>query len=333
MTYAANADSIVERQWSRTDNASISAPAIADGAVLAHRLVTATTTAVGDLPHVLQSALGDVYVMGLNSHNGALAAGQKFQLARGGLGLAVADDAVVVGHPLKCGYQGRVAEFIDASSSGATILAATAGGNGANQPSNDIVQVVSSSAADTTQVVTLIGTTTGGNVIVVQNVALNGTTAVDSAKVDWGVIVGVKLSASCAGTITIRKKTGPATVTTITTGILQAGVTVLTPSQQAYYQFPTATASGASTKQAAFQGLDSTGAVVYDSIPLNGTTPATFAVVAPKRVTEVYLLDVATVTNTTIKVGAVDTANKYIGQAEGQAAVQGDLISIYINPS
>lgn len=333
MTYAANADSIVERQWSRTDNASIGAPAIADGAILAHRLATATTTAVGDLPHVLQSALGDAYVMGLNSHNGALGAGAKFQMTRGGLGLAVADDAIVVGHPLKAGYQGRVVEFIDASSSGATILAATAGGNAANQPANDIVQIVSSNAGDTTQTVTLIGTTTGTNTIVTQNVAANGTTAVDSAKSDWGVVVAVKVSAAFVGTLTIRKKTGPATIITLAPGVLQAGVTVIAGGAQAYYQFPTATASGASTKQAAFQGLDSTGAVVYDSIPLNGTTPATFAVVAPKRVTEVYLLDVATATNTTIKVGAADAANKYVGQAEGQAAVQGDLISIYINPS
>lgn len=332
MTLAPNANNIIERQWTYSPNFSCGFKGVATATILAHRFVTPTTTAVGQLPQLVQSALGDANVLGLLNRDSSAAAGEEVQITRGASGLAVADDAIVIGHPVKCGYQGRAVEFLDAAAAGATILAATAGGNGANQPANDIVQVVSSSAADTTQVVTLIGTTTGTNTIVVQTVALNGTTAVDSLKSDWGIIVAVKLSASCAGTVTIRKKTGPATIITLATTVLQAGVTVIAGGAQAYYQFPTVVASGASTKQAAFAGTDGSGATVYDSIPLNGTTAATFAVTAPKRVTEVYLLDVASATNVTMKVGAADAQNKFCGQAEGQAAVQGDLIAIYCSP-
>ena len=331
MTFAPNADNVVERGWAVQLGLSGTAAGVGAGAILAHRFVSPTTTAVGQMPQLVQAALGDNYIVGLNSRNAAVATGETFHYVTEGLGLATADDAITFGHPIKGGYQGRAIEFVDATLSGSTILAATAGGNAANQPANDIVQVVSSSAGDTTQTVTLIGTTTGTNTIVVQTVALNGTTAVDSVKSDWGIVVAVKLSASCAGTITIRKKTGPATVTTITTGNLSAGVTVLSPTVQAYYQFPTVVASGASTKQAAFQGTDSTGATVYDSIPLNGTTAATFAVVSPKRVTEVYLLDVASATNVTMKVGATEAANKKIARANGQASVQGDLIPVLMS--
>lgn len=335
MPIGPNQDGIVYREWSFFPNFSGGFKAILAGTVNAHRLVTATTTAVGALPQVVQSALGDATVMGLLNRNYSGAAGEMVQIVRGGSGLAVADDAITVGRPLKCGYQGRVVQFIDATLTGSTILAATAGGNASNDSAiNDIVQVVSSNAGDTTQTVTLIGTTNGTTTVVVQNVALNGTTAVDSAKSDWGSVLAVKLSASCAGTVTIRKKTGPATITTITTTNLSAGVNSIAAGAgaQAYYQKPTVVASGASTAQVGYAGTDSTGATVYDAVALNGTTAATFATTSPKRVIETYYLAPASSVNVTMSVGALDNQNLYIGQAEGQAAVQGDLIAIYSNP-
>jgi len=86
---------------------------------------------------------------------------------------------------------------------------------------NDIVQVISNSASDT-GIITLVGITHGKNDLVYETIKLNGTTAVDSVKEDWGSLYGVFLGdingkncSAAVGTITVRKKTGPATITTI----------------------------------------------------------------------------------------------------------------------
>ena len=103
----------------------------------------------------------------------------------------------------------------------------TTTGNGVafgNQPANDGVEIGSDSAADTTQTATVIGTTNGTDTVVVESIALTGTTFVSTVKTDWGVILAVKLSASCAGTVTFREASGNAAITTITTGNTAKGV-------------------------------------------------------------------------------------------------------------
>lgn len=333
MTFAPNADNVIERGWTVEWALSGTSPGVGAGAILAHRFVSPTTTAVGQMPQLVQAALGDSYVIGLNSRNAAVATGETFHYVTEGLGLAVADDAITFGHPIKCGYQGRAVEFIDAALAGSAILAATAGGNFSNQPSNDTVQVKSSSAGDTTQSVTLYGTTTGTTTVVKEVVALNGTTAVDSVKTDWGQILGVELSASCAGTVTVQKKTGPATITTILTTVLQAGVNTLASGAgvQAYYQKPTAVAGGASTKYVGYIGTASDGTTVYDAVQLNGATAVTFATTSPKRVMKVLLGDVASASTVALAVGAAESAYKKIARANGQASVQGDLIPVLMS--
>lgn len=90
-----------------------------------------------------------------------------------------------------------------------------------NTSINDIVQVISSSASDTGKI-TLWGTTNGKTDLVYETITLNGTSAVDSVKTNWGTIYGAflgdvngKNSTVAVGTITIRVKTGTATITTI----------------------------------------------------------------------------------------------------------------------
>jgi len=160
-----------------------------------------------------------------------------------------------------------------------------------NQPANDGVEILSSNAADTTQSATVIGTTNGTDTVVVETVALTGTTPVSTVKVDWGIILAVKLSASCAGTITFREASADATITTITTTNLSKGVnTVAAADQPAYNRTVSLVASGASTKQIGLQGTNSAGTTIYDSQALNGAT----AVLSNSQfltVTEIYTGD------------------------------------------
>jgi hypothetical protein len=98
-----------------------------------------------------------------------------------------------------------------------------------NQPANDDIQVVSDSTSDT-QILTLQGI---DNSDVFQSVAitLNGTTAVDSVlttkwKTFYGAFLGDKygnISSRAVGTITIKEKSGGATIATIAAGKLSTG--------------------------------------------------------------------------------------------------------------
>jgi len=170
----------------------------------------------------------------------------------------------------------------------------------ANQPANDTVVVVSDSTGDVGQIVTVIGTTTGGDTVVVEDVVLNGTTAVDTVKTNWGVLLAVKLSAACAGTVTIKEKSGGLTIKTIAAAALSTGVTVVAADKdQAYGRKVFAVAGAASTKQVGFKGLTTAGAVAYDSQALNGTTKVQSNTVF-MELTEIYQGDIAEATATTV---------------------------------
>jgi hypothetical protein len=212
---------------------------------------------------------------------------------------------------------------------GSTIGTSSAGGNFANQPLNDSVQVLSSSAADTTQIVTLYGTTTGTNTVVKQTVALNGTTAVTSAKVNWGQILGVTLSASCAGTVTIRKTTGPATIITLATTVLSAGLVAVTAPGAAYNGIPAVVAGGASTKQFGVIGTTAAGAQQLDSVALNGATSVPLNL-SFQTIQFLLVGDNATATTTTLSVGPADSAAASIGVALEAAPSAGFLTDAYI---
>lgn len=154
-----------------------------------------------------------------------------------------------------------------------TILKSAVGLAFTNQPANDGVEIVSASAGDTTQSITLYGTTQGTDTVVAETVALNGTTVVSTVKTDWGVILGYELSASCAGTVTVREASGNATISTITTGLLSKGVETVPAAVGAAYNVPPlVAASGATTKQIGLIGTNAAGTTIYDSQALTGTT-------------------------------------------------------------
>lgn len=173
---------------------------------------------------------------------------------------------------------------------GPKALASTGAGSAfTNQPANDGLEIVSSDNGDTTQTITIIGTTNGTDTVVVENVALTGTTQADTVKTNWGVILAVKLDAVAAGTVTVREASGNQTVVDLTTGTLSAGVVSYSVA------FPTGglvllTGSGATTKQIGIKGTNAAGTTIYDSQALSGTTPvysnSTFA-----NITEIYVGD------------------------------------------
>lgn len=82
----------------------------------------------------------------------------------------------------------------------------------------DTIELVSANNADNSQFATVVGVTTS-NLLASTRVKLNGTTAVEVE--DLSYVEQVFLDAPCAGIITIRRKTGPATVTTIAAGELR----------------------------------------------------------------------------------------------------------------
>jgi len=184
----------------------------------------------------------------------------------------------------------------------ATVTNDTAAGSAfTNQPANDGVEIVSDNAADTTQTATVIGTTTGTDTLVSEDVVLTGTTAVPTVKVDWGVILAVKLSASCAGTVTFREASGNATIVTLATTVLSAGVNTAA-NTTAFNKVLSVVASGATTKQVGWKGTNSAGTVIYDSQALSGTT-AVLSNSVFQTVTEIYSGDIEASRTTTTSQG------------------------------
>lgn len=92
------------------------------------------------------------------------------------------------------------------------------------QDADDIIEAVSSDNADKNsgQICYLRGIDTSGNVRI-ESFVLNGTGAVESA-VEFRYVETAWLNKECAGTITIRQKTGPDTYFAITIGQLSANI-------------------------------------------------------------------------------------------------------------
>jgi hypothetical protein len=102
----------------------------------------------------------------------------------------------------------------------------------ANQPTNDDIQVVSNNVADT-GLLTLIGIN-NLNVFTTHTITLKGTTAVDSVlDPKWKTLCGAflgdvygKNTKAAVGTITIKEKSGGATITSIAATTMGAGLQV-----------------------------------------------------------------------------------------------------------
>lgn len=204
-------------------------------------------------------------------------------------------------------------------------------GNFGNQPANDGIEIVSDNAADTMDV-TVFGTTHGGVVVSSEIITLDGTDAVASVKVNWGLILAVIVSAAHAGTITVREASADATITTLAAGTNSVGVDeVLAADQPAYGSIPTMVAGGASTKVVGIEYVSPSGVTTYEAKALNGATAVAFSAIASK-VLRVFGGDVATGTVVTVKTAAAETSVTAVGIAMETAAAEGELATAYIKP-
>jgi hypothetical protein len=300
-------------------------PLLLNTAVNGNRLIQVRTDNKGEV-----ATAGSMTVVGVNASEFTVAAGTYATVNALGPALVIADAAVVAGKPLKAATGGSVVQFVDAELAGDTILTTGNGIGFTNQPANDGVEIVSNNAADTSQSVTIIGTTNATDTVVVETVALNGTTPVSTVKTDWGIILAVKLSASCAGTITVREASADAAITTLLTTVLTKGVETVTTTQ-AYNVAPTVVGSGAGTKQVGLQGTNSAGTTIYDSQALAGTTAQTMNS-AFRTVTEVYTGDVGSSTTVTVAVGAAESETLRIGKSLTAAAAQNSALYALIYP-
>lgn len=78
--------------------------------------------------------------------------------------------------------------------------------------SNDTIQAVSSSAGDTSQTVTVVGRDAAGNLVTSSATTLTGTTPVTITGLGTVErVLSATMSATAAGTVTIRSTTGPGT--------------------------------------------------------------------------------------------------------------------------
>lgn len=295
------------------------------GAVPAYRLVKGHT----DSSFIVADS-GTKRIIGANLDN-ATKTDEACKIGAGYV-TVVAAEPIIPGEQIKCGDNGRVLQLANADNVSTSIGTGTAGNFG-NQPANDAVEVISSEAADTTQTVTIIGTTNGGHTVVVEDVVLTGTTEAATTKVDWGLIIGVKLSAACTGTVTVREASGDKTITTIAPAALSAGVVeVAAASQGAHGLIPYMSAGGESTKEVGIKYEPATGAAeTYGAAALNGTNAVALPAAA-NRITEIYLGDVATGTTATVYSNASeDDEQLCIGKACAAIATGASGLA-YIRP-
>ena len=179
---------------------------------------------------------------------------------------------------------------------------------------------------------TLYGSLNGAaTVLVTEVLTLNGTTQVVSSHTNWGVLYAARLSAACAGTVTIREASGNAAITTITTGNLTAGIAAAT-STQAYGLIPRHDGSGASTDGVVIVGTGLDGAALAVIDTMNGTTEEDHGTTPFATVSEFYVGAVASGVNVNVLTNEASDASAYCGIALQTTTVAGVPIDCWIKP-
>jgi len=301
----------------------------ADGTIPGNRLVEIDLT--GDL---VVGTDASHHIVGVNLTDVSKADGETVQV---GVGFqdVISATPIRAGRPIKCADNGRVTELMTAEILQETIYATGAGLGFTNQPANDGIEIVSDDNVDDIgQTVTIIGTTNGGVVVVAEDIVLNGTTFVPSVKVDWGLILAVKVSAALVGTLTVREASADQTITTIAAGNLSSGVeAVPTGDQGAFNVAPTIVGSAATTKVLGYAYLAPTGSatVVREAKALNGTTDVNM-VNAARLITEVYTGDLEATRTAIVRVGLEEDEQHKCGKALESATAEDQRILAFIVP-
>jgi len=234
-----------------------------------------------------------------------------------------------VGDRLATRASGRVGK---AQTAQVSLLDATAGDAFTNQPANDGVEVISDAAGDTTQTITLYGVRNGAlTTLVTETITLLGTTQAVSTITNWYTILGARLSAACAGTITIREASGNAAITTIAAASLTAGIHAGT-STQAYGLVPRRDGSGASTATIGCMGVGIDGTTKYTAAAMDGTTEGDFGSTPYGTVVEWYLGGLEAGVNVNSLTNEATDASCYCGIAIQAATAAGQAVDAFIKP-
>lgn len=171
---------------------------------------------------------------------------------------------------------------------------------------DDTIQVVSDNAGDVGMTVTVYGLDDTAAAIKEQ-FTLAGTTVQQGIKTfGLGKVLGVAIVGTTAGTVTVQRTTGPATIMTLTAGADQVkglvpGVTMFAGS------IVSLIADGATTKDVILVGTSSTGAQILEKITLTGAVSVD-GVGVFSNITAIVLGDVEAARTVTVSAKAVKTS-------------------------
>lgn len=258
---------------------------------------------------------GALLVCGAAGDEVGYSSGDPVWVLWGNVRLNAGSPDILAGYALKCGASGAAIPLIDSNLAGDTIFTSAAGIAFTNQPANDGVTIVSADNGDTSDV-TIIGTTNGADTVVVEVIALTGTTPANSVKTDWGKILAIKKEVT-AGIVTVTETSGGQTIKAVAAAATSSGVEEV--DKGTFNVAPVLVCSDTGTKQIGLQGTNSAGTTIYDSQALNGTSDVTMNS-SFLTVTEIYTGDLEATRTASIKLGAEEDDDLKIGIAlENQA--------------
>ncbi len=237
--------------------------------------------------------------------------------------------------PIKSAYGGRVVNWFAGWLVSLTKYDQT-GSEFTNQPATDGVTIVSDAAGDVSIGVRIHGHTGGTYAYEDMTTdAADGTTPVNSVKVDWDDIIAVEItSGTLAGTLTVKETSGGLSITTIAAAGTQSGVDAAADEGESnlFGSLPQVVAGGASTAYVGVEGkLATTGAVTREVVQLNGTTNVALAN-RYATVDKLFLGDVAAATTVSLLTGAsADDAALIAGKAVAVATGLGQSVTAILN--
>ncbi len=176
------------------------------------------------------------------------------------------------------------------------------------------IEVLSNAGGDVGQVVTVYGLT-GAGAVIREVFVLNGTAAqVGTATYAAGDVLGVEISGTIAGTVSVQASGGGAVVFAVSAGADPVGGLVRGVAMFVSGSAVTIVLDAAGTEDVILVGTGVTGAILTETLALNGTTPVPGAALF-STITAIVVGDVA----------AARTLTASAEAAKSQASIQNTL--------
>lgn len=187
-----------------------------------------------------------------------------------------------------------------------------------NSITNVAAEIVSADVGDTGQVVELFGVVAG--VPTIEQLALDGTTVVTGSVVwDAGGLLGVRITGTTAGVVTVREIGGAGTDTfTVPAGANPEEGLITCGHCFVDDALVTLVSDGASTNDVILFGVNKVGAAVNEVVTLTGTTPVNSTATDFARIDVIVLGDIEAAQTVTLSCTALTTS----------ATVQNNLVKL-----